>query len=381
VSSSEGMNKVVDEILAVIHPQGSPLIVARDALIEWGFTPPVITDEYWLDVVEASNRVPGYGPTVPEESSWSTWSFPLPPKEGGTSQRGERLAWTAMQMNWVKSAEDIPISLLTPPQEVLNFIHSHSGLYETCVAYPDLVAEYAPQLTIPGFGGELEKTLVEAYKKSCQEAAKRRAVKSRFGSALTSNDKSPLCDKEWALRHPTFGDYEPVHITSAYFSGGMFGPAVSPYEHSDHAFWLLSTASAWLPRRIRSVLIEGMINWNVWLWAQPTVHGDAGWDTNGALLSALNDAVDGKSFRWTNRVSNDVLNRIKLSIKTLGLPDSPEEILDRFLTHKFPQKYIRAEQRHRHRRSGGVGRKAQQTKANKALRPSHEKPHTGERQR
>ena len=41
VSSSEGMKHVLDEILAVIHPQRSPLIIARDTLIEWGVFPPV----------------------------------------------------------------------------------------------------------------------------------------------------------------------------------------------------------------------------------------------------------------------------------------------------------------------------------------------------
>src|SRR5271165_3811981 len=36
VSSSDGISKVVKEILAVIHPNDSPLIVARDELLEWG---------------------------------------------------------------------------------------------------------------------------------------------------------------------------------------------------------------------------------------------------------------------------------------------------------------------------------------------------------
>lgn len=36
VSSERGIQKVVDEILEVIRPQGSPLIVARDMLLEWG---------------------------------------------------------------------------------------------------------------------------------------------------------------------------------------------------------------------------------------------------------------------------------------------------------------------------------------------------------
>ncbi|MER3423706.1 MAG: hypothetical protein C4293_11210, partial [Nitrospiraceae bacterium] len=166
VSSEEGISKVVEEILKVIHPQGSPLIIARDTLLEWGLTPPVITDKYWLDVVEASNRSPGFGAVIPEESSWSRWSFPLPTKEGGATQWGERLAWTAMQINWTKKAEEVPITPLTPPKDVVDFIHAHPGLFETCLAYPGLLAEYAPQLTIPGFGYDLEERIEKEYRKS-----------------------------------------------------------------------------------------------------------------------------------------------------------------------------------------------------------------------
>jgi hypothetical protein len=61
VSTHDGIDVVVNAILEVVHPQKSPLIVARDTLIEWGLTPPVITDEYWLYVTEASNRLPGFG--------------------------------------------------------------------------------------------------------------------------------------------------------------------------------------------------------------------------------------------------------------------------------------------------------------------------------
>ena len=57
--SSDGLERVAAQILGVVRPQGSPLIVARDVLLHWGVTPPVITDSYWLDVVEASNRVAG----------------------------------------------------------------------------------------------------------------------------------------------------------------------------------------------------------------------------------------------------------------------------------------------------------------------------------
>jgi hypothetical protein len=260
-----------------------------------------------------------------------------------------------MQMSWVKAAEEIPITPLTPPENVVTFIQAHPGLCETCEAFPDLLIEYAPQLTIPGFGGDLEESIEEAYKKSCEAAEKRRAENSTFGSGLTTNGKSPLCDEEWALRHPSFGDYEPATVANAYFSGGMFGPTVSPYEHSDHAFWLLSDASIWLPRKIRSCLIEGMASWGVWTWYEMGDRKKDLWETNGLLFSALREAVEGKPFHWRSRIKDDLFNKIQLAIESLNLPNSAEEILERFRTYRFAQKYIREQQRLRKKQASKAG--------------------------
>ncbi len=356
-SSSEGIEKVADEIFSVIHPQGSPLIIARDMLLERGLTPPVISDEYWLQVVEASNRIPGFGSVIPDESSWTRWSFYLPPREGGPAQWGERLAWTAMQMNWVKSADEIPITPLTPPQEVLDFIHSHTGLLETCETFPHLLVEYAPQLTIRGFEGDLKEVIEREYRKSCRQRQKDRTTNSLTGSACTTNNKSPLCDEEWALRHPTFGDYQPVYITNAYFSGGMFGPTVSPYEHADHAFWLLSDASSWLPKEIHTFLLAGMMDWHAWLWGYVSIEKGGDWKSNGALTRALYSAVDGRAFRLNNEIEDDLMHRIELSIKTLNLPDTVPAILERFLKRGFPAKFVKSERRMRRIREGKGSRK------------------------
>lgn len=168
VSTTKGLTTVVAEILAVIHPQGSPLIAARDVLLKQGVIPPVITDRYWLTVVEASNRIHGFGANIPDESVWDRWSFPLPPKSDDPEEWGERLAWAAMQMAWIDTAVHIPISVVSPPNLVLDFVTSHPGLLEVCQQYPLLTAEYAPQLTIPNFGGDLEETFEAAFLKSCR---------------------------------------------------------------------------------------------------------------------------------------------------------------------------------------------------------------------
>lgn len=311
VLSAQGLDTIVSEILEVVRPQGSSLIVARDTLLKWGLIPPVITDEYWLNIVEASNRVPGFGPVVPEESTWSRWSFPLPSKDGRPVQWGERLAWTAMQLNWVQKAEELSISPVTEPAQVLDFIDSAPGLFETCELFPDLVAEYAPQLTIRGMGGELEVTFESEYQKS-----------------LTGD--SHRSGEEWFLRNPNLENDEPISVANAYFSGGIFGPDVSPYEHADHLFWLLSSASSWLPPLIHDVLLEGMITWAVWPW----------FSKGTLMIHALHDAKRSGEFRWTNPIQNEVLHRIGLSIATLKLPDSAEDIFSRFREHKLCEKYV-----------------------------------------
>lgn len=338
VSSSQGIDTVSNQIFSVVHPQGSPLIMARDLLIERGIVPPTITAEYWLNIVEASNRVPGYGYVVPEEASWDRWSFPLPAKEGGGMAWGERLAWTAMQLNWVKAADDIPISPLTPPTIVHEFIHSHPGLFEACEKFPDLAVEYAPQLTIPGFEGDLKAVLEKSYRKSCAQARRTRAHSPTSGSGLTTNHKSPLCDEEWSLRHPTFGNYLPVHAAKAYFHGGMSGPHVSPYEDSDHLFWLLSSASSWMPKNIHKHLIEGAAR-HMWVWGYGG--GKAGsWKTNGSLGTAVYNSLDGNAFKWTDEIEDDLLNAIKRSIRRLKLSETAQTIKNRFLAEKVVNKLI-----------------------------------------
>jgi len=343
--SSGGIEKVVQEIVDVIHPQGSPLIVARDMLLARGVTPPVITDEYWLDVVEASNRGPAWGAYIPENTMWGRWSFPLPAGGPTAADRGTLLAWTAMQMAWVEDALDRAITPLTHPEEVLQFVDSHPGLVEACIDNPDLVVEWAPQLAIPGFGGVLEESLEGAFQASCQKTAAYAQGNPTHGSFLTVDRSSPPCEEEWSIRHPTFGNYEPHTVASYYFGGTMFGPTVSPYEEADHLFWLLSSASAWLPRRVHSVLLEGMASWVTWIWHDrrnepgPT-RGDA------ALAMALWDAQDGKKkFRWSPAIEEDVRRRIAYAISQVKLPESVDQLLQAFRAHDLPRRYLAARKR------------------------------------
>ena len=342
VSSSDGISHIVDEILDVVRPQGSPLIAARDDLLEWGVTPPVITDPYWLDVAAASNRSPGFGAMIPEDSIWGFWSFPLP-SGAETEARGRRLAFTAMQLEWVRVAESDSIPLISEPKRVIEFVDAMPGLFETCCAYPSLAAQYAPQLTIPGFGGDLEDTFAHQYNVSCEK-------RTGGGSGLTTTGEPPSCDDTWALRSPSFGDYDAAHIACEYFSGGIFGPAVSPYDHADHLFWLLSDDSKWMPDGVRQFLIDGMRDWGVWHWSGIGGSNSGGdWESNGVLFDALHDAESASDFRWNDCVHDDLARRASLSVRTLGLSGSANDIHDAFVAGRFVEGFIERNERRRQR--------------------------------
>ncbi|MEI6217687.1 MAG: hypothetical protein WCP86_02195, partial [bacterium] len=50
--------------------------------------------------------------------------------------------------------------------------------------------------------------------------------------------------------------------------------------------------------------------------------------------------VEGKKFRWSRRSKDDALRLFALSLKTLGIRDSPERILERFCACDFPGKFL-----------------------------------------
>ena len=336
-NSEQGLNRVVDDLLAVIRPQGSPLIAARDILLNHGIVPPVITDRYWLGIVEASNRISAFGFTVPDEASWGRWTFPLPPRDNNAESLGERLARTAMQVDWSQAAEEMAISPMTPPSAALEFIRSQPGLLDTCLVYPIFTAEYAPQLTIASFGGELEEVFEHAYKKSVAKQTKLREERSSSGSGLTVSKLPPVCDEEWILRDPNFGEYFPSLVSSAYFHSGIGGPPVSPFEEVDHLMWLLSESSQWLPKEIREVLIQGMTEGH-------TMHIIVAEEMS--TMPHFTEALIGigdrpPKFKWTTRTINEFVERIETARDRLFLPEESAVLFERFKSIGFVTEYLK----------------------------------------
>jgi hypothetical protein len=136
----------------------------------------------------------------------------------------------------------------------------------------------------------------------------------------------------------------------------MFGPTVSPYEEADHAFWLLSSASTWLPQNIHSVLLEGMRGWVSWAWHDVRFDGKKErWASCGELWNELHNAVEKRrNFKWTERAKDDALNRISWAVQKLGLTDAPDEIFTRFMEHQFPHQFVIQERGLRSRRTAAT---------------------------
>jgi hypothetical protein len=173
-----------------------------------------------------------------------------------------------------------------------------------------------------------------------------RAADSRQGSALTTDHACPLCDEDWALRHPSLGNYNAVHVAQEYFNGGVFGPTVSPYHAMDHTIWLLSKKSRWLPEGIHAYLLDGMKNWITWHWGPFSSGSDPGgeWPSNGALLKQMRSSLDkNRAFKWTKISRDDAHHRVSRSVETLSLPEAPEELFDLFCRSGFPESYIQTQ--------------------------------------
>lgn len=328
IQSSAGVDVVVQHLLKVIHPEGSALLTARNMILDRDFEPPVITDDWWLDAIEGA----GY-------QNQQRWCFPVWRMSPGSSRRGESLAWTVMQHIWQCAAEDEWITQMSPPEEVVGFIRKQPGLMEVCLEMPDVLLEFAPQLAIPGVGGQLEKAIEVAYQQSVVQQEQRRNNNDNGGSALTINGLCPACEDCFALRHPTFGDYDEANVACGYVIGN--GAGLGPHTHAcpifDYLMWFLSSQSNWLPRKHHAYLLQGMKDWAMWLWN--------GWDTDsnyaGAAAGALSEWMNSCDPRQQTtkqlpaNATADLFSRIEYSRELLDLPECSEELADRFFAERI----------------------------------------------
>lgn len=322
ISSSRGLESVVAGLLQVLRPAGSTLVIARDVLVEIGYSkPPVVTDDWWLDVVEASVSNPVEG-TFQEGSGWGRWGFPLPPASSEPSERGYRLGWAAAQSLWQEAAESRPITQITPPEQVLAFIEEHPGLRERCEDNLSYLLVYAPQLAIAGFGGPFEDSF-EAMLSSSSEYRN-----EEYGSIRNIE------------RFPTSA----AGVACLFIQGPLMGPEARFYETFDYLAWFLSNASNWLPDGLRAALTEGMGTWVTWPWHRRELNrllpdGFEPIAETGALFDALYaDEVTVNLLSGSARI--DLEHRLAFSVKLLGINDKPAALIERFESSGIIQAWV-----------------------------------------
>lgn len=334
IQAHRGLDHVVDEIMRVVHPDGSTLLIARDLAIRHGYHPPVVTDDWWLEVVEQSGSNDSEG-TFQEAMGWGRWGFPLPDRSRDPVARGERIAWAALQMLWQAEADRRPVTQITHPDEVHAFFCSQPGLMERALEFPHYVASYAPQLTIPGLGGPLELVFEAWLKDALAECEGERSE----------------CPDLLALRHPEFGNHDPAVIACHFVQGDAvrFGPPVRFYATIDYVAWFLSTASSWLPEKVHAFLLEGLKRWAMWLWyGHESEYANY---TGAGALSKEMMARLGKSRRILGkRALQDLQSRLAASAHNVNLPESAAELASRFLDCGFIEAWHEEQERHQSRR-------------------------------
>ena len=182
------------------------MVVARDILIAKGLSPPVVTDEWWLDVVEMKEAELLH----PDLNAEWRWIFPLPfPSGSRGAERGANIAWTALQLDWADDGKERKICQLTHPEIVYGYLREWPGLLECAQRNPATLALYAPQLTIPGF----DEGFVDAFDVLTSPEKISSCDAFRYGRAQTVDGNPPLCGDFVAWRHPTYGNYTPGELS------------------------------------------------------------------------------------------------------------------------------------------------------------------------
>lgn len=333
IPSTLDQAEIVRRLLRVIHPEGSALVAARDVLLTWGQPAPVVTDDWWLDVAGFAESNP-VEDTFQSPMGWGRWGFPLPERSDLPSMRGERLAWAAMQMRWQEDAEATGITQQSHPDEVLAFLRAHPALLEIC--HEDFTGlryllAYAPQLAMPGNGGEFEVEIQDYFESTVE---------------LGSDGKPSSCAEDVVFRMPDLDGLRWSTVASNYVQGEIMGPSVRTYESFDYVPWLLSDASVWVEQRIRVGLLRGIAEWGVWPWVvldTPMLAQDFGFESRpftGAYEEALRRARSISTFRPGKEALLDLHDRIAQSARLLGLTELSTELVARFNESSFVDHYF-----------------------------------------
>jgi hypothetical protein len=312
-TSSDGINSLVRELSQIIKPEESPLIVARNLLIELDVESPPISDEWWLDIIEYKEFL-----KFPDINSQKRWIFPLPfPHDDRGANRGYNISAAALQLDWSFEGEELNISPITHPDKVHEFILRWPGLYDCVRENPSLLALYTPQLTISGFDSGFEDIFDNLL-----ESNKGGDVIFSYGSHDTIDDKPALCRDIIAYRHQSFGNYRPEDLGRWYFDAHDGTYIRSHWEVFEGLIWLLSSDSSWLPETHRQTFINGIKKRDHWI----RFNHNQGQDLHLALLKKKRN-----QFNLTKTLKRELNNMVEEAIHNLSINENAENITEELL--------------------------------------------------
>lgn len=329
-SSASGIDSVVNDLLKKLRPLDSPLIVARDFLIDKGVRPPVVTDEWWLDIIEVKEAQFLY----PDLNAGWRWIFPLPFRQGDRGrERGLNIAWSALQLDWAVEAEAQKISQLTHPDKVQAFIRQWPGLLECASDNPETLALYAPQLTIPGFDDGFEGPFDEimALEKTnlCSS--------SRYGGPDIEGVDHPLCGDFIAWRHPAFGGYAASELSYQFANAHNLSYSRHVNDGFECLVWLLSKGSSWMPEKLKEILLKGLRDRVHWWLAEPSYSGSF---TYRAL------ELERKSkFAYTKDLKAELIANCDQALHELSLKEGSDRIVKLFIEFGFFEGWFEEQER------------------------------------
>ena len=310
-SSKDGINVLIRDLMKKIKPDASPLIVARDHLLDLNVDVPPISDEWWLDIIEYKEFL-----KFPDINADKRWIFLLPyPNEDHGAKRGHNIASTALQLDWSFEGESLNISQLTHPDMVHDFIHRWPGLYDCALANPGVLAMYVPQLTIPGFDSGFEDVFDNLLKPGNKEADRI----FTYGGHDTIDGKEPLCGDIIALRHPSFGNYTNQELGHWYFSAHDLHYVRLEIGIFEGLIWLLSIDSSWLPSDYKNALVDGICSRDRWADVPNEYEND--------FILALYSKTR-KQFRITKTIRDSLSTLVNDSLNKLGVDQKPESIVE-----------------------------------------------------
>jgi hypothetical protein len=305
IIGSRGIDYAVSRVREVIRPGRSPIVIARETLEEIGVATPPPSDAWWLDQIESAAEQDGEG-SFQEAMLWPRWGFPLPERDETPQSRAERLRQAVLRNAWVSEAERRPITQVTRPEIVHEFIGEMPGLRETCLRHPSFLGAYAPQLLVPGLGGEFEPI---------------------FDDWLAAVDSDGRRGDTIALHRRSLADEDAAVLACTFVQGELNGPPVSFYETADYLFWVLSDESGWLPEEFRATLREGMIAWGSWLERAVAFERE---DVAEPLMRVVFEARERKDSVVMDDAAERALTALAAeSTARLGLPEQPGELAAR----------------------------------------------------